>query len=65
MRKSEFVADIGVLLQTSESVGTPECPIMLHIKTNGKVRSTVAKFINNLIKKFIFGNLSKILIGKS
>ena len=31
MRKSEFVAHIGVLLQTSEYVGTPECPIVLHM----------------------------------
>ena len=31
VRKSEFVAHIGVLLQTSEYVGTPECPIVLHM----------------------------------
>ena len=31
VRKSEFVAHIGVLLQTSEYVGTPESPIVLHM----------------------------------
>ena len=32
--ESEFVRDIGVLLQTSECVGTPECAILLHINGN-------------------------------
>ena len=31
VRLSEFVTDIGVLLQTSERVGTPECAILLHL----------------------------------
>ena len=31
VRLSEFVADVGVLLQTSERVGTPESPILLHM----------------------------------
>ena len=37
VRLSDFVTDIGILLQISECVGIPESPILLHMTSNIKI----------------------------